>query len=246
MFSLERVQLKRPCTSEEKSVKIEKIHKEADVRSLPPSIPAGQVEDEKASVISAREPKIEITQTSMKDGKVAGTPKKIAAEVKAKGEVQQIRPERQEVVSHTDSTQHAEIGLTKGSTVQTTKLETKQSSTETTVEQPKEVKDAKRELRAQLEDTKVFPKDLHEAPQSVDEKSDRVEKSYKGAEVLVLQPDQQASIKEHKITSVVEAEAPQIGADQISVKGDKVPEKKDLTSSDVQSGKSAVEETLYK
>ncbi|KAK2826777.1 hypothetical protein Q5P01_020991 [Channa striata] len=223
--------------------KREKIHKEADVRSLPPSIPAGQVEDEKASVISAREPKIEITQTSMKDGKVAGTPKKIAAEVKAKGEVQQIRPERQEVVSHTDSTQHAEIGLTKGSTVQTTKLETKQSSTETTVEQPKEVKDAKRELRAQLEDTKVFPKDLHEAPQSVDEKSDRVEKSYKGAEVLVLQPDQQASIKEHKITSVVEAEAPQIGADQISVKGDKVPEKKDLTSSDVQSGKSAVEET---
>ncbi|XP_010777600.1 titin-like [Notothenia coriiceps] len=85
---------------------------------------------------------------------------------------------------------------------------------------------------------KVLTKDVHDLPQSIDQKSVKIEKIQKGTEVHILKPGTQISIKGHDIPSVT-----MIDKEQTSIQGKKLTENKDLTSADVQPDKATVKMT---
>ncbi|XP_063764620.1 muscle-specific protein 300 kDa-like [Eleginops maclovinus] len=173
------------------------------------------------------------------------------AAVKTGAAVPQISTERQKNVAQRDSTQLTSVASAalKPSQAETTSADTskkdtvkpretgiKQEVMKTKQERPKEVKvkdDSKQEVHAQ-----VSPKTVLDSSRTLDTKSVKIEK-IEGAEVQVLQPGTQITIKEQEVTSVPTAKTSRIGIDPTSIHVEKLPENKDLTSADAQPEKTA-------
>ncbi|KAA8578683.1 hypothetical protein FQN60_017503, partial [Etheostoma spectabile] len=176
-----------PQSLEEKSIRMDKIHKGAEVHLLQPCTP-----------VTIKEHKI----ASVANSNIAKAP---------------ISIQRETVPENKDLT--SDDILAEKTVVKMTMAEVK------TNKRPKEVKD----WNAQEVHVKVSAKDVHGSPESLDEMSFRIEKIHKEVEEHILQPGTQATIKEHKITSVAIAKAPRIDMGQTSIQCKTVPKNKDLS-----------------
>ncbi|KAI9528709.1 hypothetical protein NQZ68_017307 [Dissostichus eleginoides] len=181
------------------------------------------------------------------------------AAIKTKEQVPQIPTESQKNVAQRDSTQLtsvasaavkpskaektlAEISSSKQDTVKPSETGFKLDVMKTTQESPEDVKvkdHNKQEVHA-----KVLTKNVQDSSRSLDIKSVKIEKIHGGAEVQVLQPGTQVSIKEQEVISVPTAKTSRIVIDPTCIHVEKVPENKDQTSADVGPEKASVKMTM--
>ncbi|XP_035850399.1 nesprin-2-like isoform X2 [Sander lucioperca] len=250
-----------PKSLDEKFVMMKKIHMGSEVHILQLNTTSME-KDENTSVTRAKERRIDVGQTRVQcerapENKDKTTPdvKQKKAAVKTRLEVQQITTERQGNVAQSDSNQppsvcarqlsdsettFEKISISEQDTVKPSQTVIKLELMNTTQKRPQKVKDHD----VQEVNAKVSTKDLHDAPQSLDENSIRMDKIHKGAEVHILQPGTPVTIKEHEIASVAITKAPRIDIDQTSSQCETEPENKDLTSADIQPEKTAVKMTM--
>ncbi|XP_028420858.1 nesprin-2-like isoform X1 [Perca flavescens] len=240
---------------------MKKIHMGSEVHILQLDTTSME-KDENTSVTRVKEPRIDVGQTRVQcerapENKDKTTPdvKQKKAAVKTRLEVQQITTEGQGNVAQSDSNQppsvcarqlsdaettFEEISISEQDTVNPSQTVMKLELMNTTEKRPQKVKDHD----VQEVNAKVSTKDVHDAPQSLDEKSVRIDNIHKGAEVHILQPGTPVTIKEHEIATVAIAKVSRIDIDQTSIQCETVSKNKDLTSADVQPEKTKDKMTM--
>nr|XP_033497697.1 uncharacterized protein LOC117266566 isoform X2 [Epinephelus lanceolatus] len=245
-----------PKSLDKTSVTKEKIHMVPEVRIPQLDKPTNLEKDKKASVTAAEEPMKDTAQASIKSesmSEIKGItpvdvkPEKAAGEmtktkvqksgtecqdsVAQRGSAQPTPSDSESLQPHKTETEFIEISLYEQDIIKPGETDIKTGLLRTAKDRPTELK----EHGVQKE---------HDLTKSLDEKTVGKEKIHKGERVLILQPGTQATIKQPEVTSLKIAKASKTDTDQTSIQGKKVPEKKDMTSANVQPEKAADQKAM--
>ncbi|GLD71901.1 nesprin-2, partial [Lates japonicus] len=243
---------KAPNTLDEKSVMMEKIQMGPEVRILQLDIQTSPEKNENTTVTRAKGPRIDIVQASTQSQGVPENKDMTTTDVKlekaemTKIKVQESSTESQDNVAkmgsaqptspafeafppHEAGTEFIEISISEQDIVKPGQAETQTELSKATHERPKVVK----ECGVQEQPPTPLTRDMDKAPNTLDEKSVRMEKIHMGPEVRILQLDIQTSPEKNENTTVTGAKEQRIDIVQTSIQSQGVPENEDKTTSDV-------------
>ncbi|XP_031728981.1 nesprin-2-like isoform X3 [Anarrhichthys ocellatus] len=251
-----------PKSLDENSVK--KIHLEPEVHIIQLDLQASPDEGENTSFTRAKT--MNPLQTSIQSERVPENKDMTAADVKPEKaavkmttiKVRESRAECQDNVTERDSaqptpacealpsdeagTEFIEISISEQDMVKPSQTETQRGLFKTKKERPKPVK----EHGVSEQYSTLLTHGMDNEPRSFEEKSERMEKLPMGTEVCILQLDIPTSPEKDEKTSVTRAKELRIDIVQTSIQSERLPENKDITTTDVKPEKAAVEMTKMK